>query len=449
FFASTGETTTKLARMDFKINLDFLPIKALYFLFMAGFACMIPYLPVYFVYLGLDVWQIGIMRGMEPCLVFLLSPVWGAVADKFSKHKPALILALMGSSVFYCSLFFVPLISDCFTDTALTNITQGNYLISDCTVERTLTLPSSSELDPPQEQDVCSDLCQEVLDSYPVFESEENYLRCAAKSDNWECDLCGLEVYGNVSGKDQEEDGGNHGKQPAPGKQILVTVAVCETECPYLPDTANGSFDRGGSVDSFDREVCECHITTDIQTPSSMRVTYALCFLLVAISVAFNCNILAFLDAVLMQKLGVENRKDYGKHRMWGAVGFGAMAFLSGIAISVHVHHRLVQHPLRAVVYTLPRLHGLCGRRGRDPAVSAARETGDDAPRPLVAGETAEGLDVPVRHHRRGHLLRHVFLLRGHLPDPRLGGITHPARIVHPGHDDGRDTRPLHVWEDH
>lgn len=296
---------------------------------------MIPYLPVYFVYLGLDVWQIGIMRGMEPCLVFLLSPVWGAVADKFSKHKPALILALMGSSVFYCSLFFVPLISDCFTDTALTNITQGNYLISDCTVERTLTLPSSSELDPPQEQDVCSDLCQEVLDSYPVFESEENYLRCAAKSDNWECDLCGLEVYGNVSGKDQEEDGGNHGKQPAPGKQILVTVAVCETECPYLPDTANGSFDRGGSVDSFDREVCECHITTDIQTPSSMRVTYALCFLLVAISVAFNCNILAFLDAVLMQKLGVENRKDYGKHRMWGAVGFGAMAFLSGIAIDV------------------------------------------------------------------------------------------------------------------
>lgn len=285
---------------------------------------MIPYLPVYFVFLGLEVWQIGIMRGMEPFLVFLLSPVWGAVADKFGKHKPALIVALVGSGVFYFSLVFVPFISRHFTDTALMNVTVSGDQLQGCAVMRTLTLPSLHQGESSEE--ACGELCDGVLNSsYPLSGNDETYL-CMADGYSWECHLCGLSDEGDRVGHVD-----HHGGDVASSKKAVISMAICDSDMHYSFYASNSTTDN--LVDCYSTASCECHVTADIPTATSVRVTFALSFLLVALSVSFNCNILAFLDAVVMQMLGPENRKDYGKHRMWGAVGWGIMAFLSGFAV--------------------------------------------------------------------------------------------------------------------
>lgn len=69
---------------------------------------LFPVLPVYLKYLGLSPSQIGLIRGIEPFLDFLVSPVWGSVADKFSIHKQLVLMNVCGVGGTYFSTIFVP-----------------------------------------------------------------------------------------------------------------------------------------------------------------------------------------------------------------------------------------------------------------------------------------------------------------------------------------------------
>ncbi|KAJ8028476.1 Major facilitator superfamily domain-containing protein 6 [Holothuria leucospilota] len=323
--------------MDYHVNLDFLPIKVVYFLYMAAFACMVPYLPVYFVHLGLTVWQIGIMRGMEPVLVFLLSPVWGAMADKFSKHKFALLLAIVGSGFFYSCILFVPIITRPFTDTVLNNVSYhngtSNLSVSQCWEQAGLTsVANAVELSEPV-GDYCDDLCP-IGVSYVEYRSTSSgvHLCCMVNAD-WDC----------MPHEDQELKGSkSQDSHVSTGDHYNLWFLLHSDNDPQAviysvyPNKTDGSDTSVGVMASGETELCQCELESGVHTKKSLRMTYALSFTLVALSVSFNCNILAFLDAVLMQKLGKENRKDYGKHRVWGAVGWGSMAFLSGYAIDTY-----------------------------------------------------------------------------------------------------------------
>lgn len=69
---------------------------------------MKPYLPVFMYEIGLNTVQIGFLRSLEPVTVFTSSPIWGTVADKFSVHKPLMVLCLVGSAISFPLLLFVP-----------------------------------------------------------------------------------------------------------------------------------------------------------------------------------------------------------------------------------------------------------------------------------------------------------------------------------------------------
>lgn len=80
-----------------------------------------PYLPVFMVDLGLNAFQVGILKCLEPVTIFTTSPIWGSVADRFMVHKGLLILCALGSALFFPLVILVPPVYLLETDIAENN----------------------------------------------------------------------------------------------------------------------------------------------------------------------------------------------------------------------------------------------------------------------------------------------------------------------------------------
>lgn len=66
---------------------------------------------MYLSYLGLSITQIGLIRGAEPLLDFIVSPIWGYLADNFSLHKVLMMANVLGVGGFFLATLFVPGVS--------------------------------------------------------------------------------------------------------------------------------------------------------------------------------------------------------------------------------------------------------------------------------------------------------------------------------------------------
>ncbi|XP_072039693.1 major facilitator superfamily domain-containing protein 6-like protein A isoform X2 [Amphiura filiformis] len=91
-----------------KINRVFLPVKLVYFFYNAGVTSLFPYMPVFMTDLGLTAFQTGIARGAEPLLHVVVGPMWGAICDRFSRHKTILITAIILPAILYFCTQFIP-----------------------------------------------------------------------------------------------------------------------------------------------------------------------------------------------------------------------------------------------------------------------------------------------------------------------------------------------------
>ncbi|KAL3880671.1 hypothetical protein ACJMK2_032893 [Sinanodonta woodiana] len=90
------------------INRLLLPVKGIYFFFIAAVGDLLPFIPVYMKQLGLSSTETGIIYGVMPFLSFFVRPLFGAVADKFHKHKLILCLCCILTGLFYGLLLVTP-----------------------------------------------------------------------------------------------------------------------------------------------------------------------------------------------------------------------------------------------------------------------------------------------------------------------------------------------------
>lgn len=81
-------------------------VSFLQFLFYCTLGSAMPYIPLYYRYLGIPEDQIGFLGAITPAVTFLVSPLWGAIADVTGKHKEIMLLTFIGSIVSRCLLAF-------------------------------------------------------------------------------------------------------------------------------------------------------------------------------------------------------------------------------------------------------------------------------------------------------------------------------------------------------
>ena len=70
--------------------------KAVYALYYAALACLVPFMTLYYQQKGLSGTQIGVLAGIIPLITLASSPFWGGVADATRRHRAVLLLTIAG-----------------------------------------------------------------------------------------------------------------------------------------------------------------------------------------------------------------------------------------------------------------------------------------------------------------------------------------------------------------
>uniref|UniRef100_T1GU06 Major facilitator superfamily (MFS) profile domain-containing protein n=1 Tax=Megaselia scalaris TaxID=36166 RepID=T1GU06_MEGSC len=91
-----------------KINKELLPMKGHYFLFSAGTAPVVPFMPTLARQMGFSSVVVGTIYSILPIIGLLTKPIFGFVSDKFQSHKLLFILAQGLTAVAFFCIMFIP-----------------------------------------------------------------------------------------------------------------------------------------------------------------------------------------------------------------------------------------------------------------------------------------------------------------------------------------------------
>jgi MFS transporter, PPP family, 3-phenylpropionic acid transporter len=80
--------------------------KAVYALYFAALACLVPFMTLYYQEQGLTGGQIGILAGIIPLITLGSSPFWGGIADATRRHRGVLLLTIAGLWLSVLALYF-------------------------------------------------------------------------------------------------------------------------------------------------------------------------------------------------------------------------------------------------------------------------------------------------------------------------------------------------------
>jgi len=73
-------------------------------LFYLTLGSAMPFIPTFYRKLGVDDLSIGFLGAITPAVTFIVSPLWGALADSSGKHKLIMLFTFLGSVLARCTL---------------------------------------------------------------------------------------------------------------------------------------------------------------------------------------------------------------------------------------------------------------------------------------------------------------------------------------------------------
>jgi PPP family 3-phenylpropionic acid transporter len=81
--------------------------KAVYALYYAALACLVPFMTLYYRQQGLTGAQVGVLAGIVPLITLFSSPFWSGIADATRRHRLVLITTIAGLWASVLMLFVV------------------------------------------------------------------------------------------------------------------------------------------------------------------------------------------------------------------------------------------------------------------------------------------------------------------------------------------------------
>ena len=215
---------------------------------------------------------------------FLITPLWGTLADKYSKHRLLLLFTMIVSGIFYSATYFIPQVKQQGLEwTTLTNSTP----VGD---SNSLHMNSKNNFPISVDLNWCA----------PVIDDSNEELQTFTKS--------------FVSNNDDEKISIHCFRPRNRNKEKYYC-------CKHLhnpPLMIKG-------VDDYN-EVRSHYMA------SSTSVTFTLMIILIFAAKSLFCTTGPILDAVAMA-LAQEHNNDYGRQRAWGAISWGLFGAISGSAV--------------------------------------------------------------------------------------------------------------------
>ncbi|KAG8226489.1 hypothetical protein J437_LFUL007371 [Ladona fulva] len=336
------------------INKRLVPMKAHYFLFNAGTAPVVPFLPTYARQLGFSAFAVGTLYTVLPVAGMLAKPACGAIADRLRLHKSFFLAAIAVTAVAFLATGFIPETSsppltsahlDCGTQTNL--MVCGKY--AQCAVSRlesdtsNMTVDCYVYCDPSKGDKGWTELC----DSWNI--TQYCYTKDISSTYSFEKSPLGPPS-SDTDKRDENKSFVNHLEFVA---KVPIRHTLQVESCLYLR-MSSVEFSSGSHVPVCNHVVREkCKISCDNQevaeaitgiqqepdsgedtdpwSPSDSYQFWLFSTLLLISWIGMAVTV-SIGDAICFEMLG-DKPGDYGRQRLWGAFGWGIFSALAGFLV--------------------------------------------------------------------------------------------------------------------
>lgn len=304
------------------VDKELLPMKAHYFLFNAGTAPVVPFMPTLARQLGFSSVIVGTMYTVLPIVGMLAKPFFGFIADRYQKHRFLFLMAQLLTAIAFFCIMFIPAIP------------QPKPVVELHCHAGVSELRFCSDLDK------CID---SNLDNRYGNSSLKCNLRCQA--DTWMWDIVCNDWLNNTQ------------DCPKLNPNLDLTIetnmshTLIEKQCLFFKVQHDRAELNGQNIimdcpsnKKYFNTTCEmdCHDEYIQSTLSESPVIkssdafglyqFWLFFLMLIFSWIGMAVVVSVGDAICFGLLG-DRHHLYGKQRLWGAVGWGIVALLSGYLV--------------------------------------------------------------------------------------------------------------------
>ncbi|CAH1390736.1 unnamed protein product [Nezara viridula] len=290
-----------------KFNKELFPMKAHYFMFMAGSAPIFPFLPLMLKNLGYSSISVGLIYTAYPITVIFVRPICGTIADKFRCHRAIFIVILILHIISGFIIQWIPSIP--FNTTA------------ELLCDRNLSLRVCSER-------LNKSLIENVDYINKIGKSVNNTITCEVDTEDWK-KLTGR--------KNQFEDEDTFIRL---GPEYYLKENCLGAELSHLFDPSNYSAEQCKNNNSIlmnihcdNADLMEIIKKKSVDDDAEMGTSvFWIAFVLVIFHKVAGSLVQSFSDAFCFILLG-DKPQNYGAQRLWGAVSWGVFAFIIGIVV--------------------------------------------------------------------------------------------------------------------
>ncbi|CAG9819274.1 unnamed protein product [Phaedon cochleariae] len=297
------------------VNKQLVPMKAHYFLWNAGTGALVSYFSSYARQLGFSSVVVGFIYTILPISGMLAKPIFGMIADKFRCQKLLFLMSQLLTAAAFLAIFFVPKLEierkglfSCQNDTPII-VANATQQLSDCDVSHDDTIGSCK-----MGCDVNKNLANSLCNEWNLIQY------CGPGFPNL--------VYFNIEVPKSRITQKKKQVTFEINNITLTDGSLIESACPV-----------NQSITTFCSIECNDYYMNDIITKPALKddETYSLYqfwtfLILMMVGWVGQAIAVSIGDAICFQLLGDKPSK-YGYQRLFGALGWGSVAAITGILI--------------------------------------------------------------------------------------------------------------------
>ncbi|XP_055609461.1 major facilitator superfamily domain-containing protein 6 [Uranotaenia lowii] len=313
--------------MGIEINKKLLPMKAHYFLYNAGTAPVVPFMPTLVRQLGFSTVIVGTIYTVLPIVGMLVKPLFGIIADRFQRQKLLFLLFQILTALPFFLIMFIPAIPQ--ESTVSFHCHEGASDLRYCP-------PNGTTLD--------SCLTDRIVDENSSNVTIHCRMDCHTEPWMWDtiCDYWKIEKYCDKSNIPSDGHLRLTGLVPANRIEllndclffVLKGAEMNGNHVPlYCPANTTGDFRTSCQVNCDNALINEAITHSKIDDDEAKGLyQFWLLFLFLILSWAGMAVVVSVGDAICFEMLG-DRPHLYGNQRLWGSIGWGTFSLLAGFLV--------------------------------------------------------------------------------------------------------------------
>ncbi|XP_053672708.1 major facilitator superfamily domain-containing protein 6 [Anopheles nili] len=318
-----------------EVNKKLLPMKAHYFLFNAGTAPVVPFMPTLVRQLGFSTVIVGTIYTVLPIVGMLVKPLFGIIADRFQRQKLLFLIFQILTAVPFFLIMFIPAIPQdstltfhCHNGAAdLKYCPENGTSLDSCLVESITNSESNSSL-------LCDMECRTEPWMWETVCKSWNVSKYCDES-NIPSDRL-LRLTGVVPG--------NHINLVEDCLFFMLSEGKIDGNRVPLYCPANATDFRTSCQVQCNNEQVMGAISHSKIPDSEVTGLYQfwLLFLFLIASWAGMAVVVSVGDAICFEMLG-DKPHLYGNQRLWGSIGWGTVSLFAGFLVDTFSEGKLTK----------------------------------------------------------------------------------------------------------